>query len=239
MKNTDKKNILISLGVGFLGVIMIIIPVMGWVDMMDFGGAMIMVGLLLAITGPIVSLLFWHRSSVYDSLMKSSDLLADWTIDQILWQRFIADEKNYRREDKRGMQLIILFFSVLFGTIFWWADPENGWVVALAMLVLNIIIAITAWLTGFYLNKWTERGEVKCRIGEKGLILADQLHVWTGWGARLEGTNIKPGQINLLEITYSTPNRYSRQYYTIRIPIPAGEEIEAEEVAKKLSQDLT
>ena len=234
MKNIDKRNLIISLAVGLGGGILIIIPALGWVDIYEGGGAMIMLGLLLAITGPIVAMLFWHRAKIHDQLLRAGDGVMRWSIDKNLWVRFIDDEKDFRRESKLGIRLTILAFSVLFGGLFWYFDREAGWIVVLVLLGVNVLIAIVAWWSNLYLEKWRDFDQVECIIGEDGLILAGQLHVWRGWGARLEQVDFSQGKLNILAVTYSTPNRYSRQFYTVRIPVPADNLAEAEKAADKL-----
>jgi len=237
MKNTDKRNLIISLLVGLAGVLLIVIPAVGWVDIYEGGGAMIMLGALLALTGPIVSLLFWHRAKLFDQLMNPENLLAHWQYDRFFWQSFAEDEVGFRAGEQRGMQLIVLFFSVLFGGIFWWADPESGWIVAVVLLGVNLLIAGIVWLNTRRYTGWKNDENVECRIGQDGLIINRQFHVWRGWGARPEEIKLSRGKINMLEIVYSTPNRYSRQYTTIRVPIPPDKLSEGEELAKKLTDN--
>ena len=184
MLNKDRIYVGISLGVGLVGVALGLIPIFGLVDIFDGGGAMIMIGILLAITGPIVALLFWHRAKVFDQIMNKENQLVHWQYDGMLWMRFIADEKDFRQEQRAGMQITILIFSVLFGGIFWIADPEAGSIVALTLLGLNILIAIVAYITGQNVDRWQESNQPECIIVNDGLYLAGQLHVWSGWGAR-------------------------------------------------------
>ncbi len=203
--------------------------------MMNGGGAMIMVGILFAITGPIVAMLYYHRARVFDQLMDENKLLAHFKYHQIEWQRFAEDEKKFRSGEQRGMQFIVLFFSVIFGGLFWYFDPESGWVVALVLFFVNLLIMGVVFLNNRSYERLANEPDVECRVGANGCLLNNQLHVWVGWGARFEGARTNMGNINILEIVYSTPNRYSRQYYTIRIPIPTGLEKTADEVVKKLS----
>lgn len=228
MKNIDRIYVGISLGVGFIGVALALIPIFGLVDIFDGGGAMIMIGILLAITGPVVSLLFWHRARVFDEIMNNDNRLLHWRFDESLWQRFVRDEKDFRADRRHGIQITILIFSVLFGVIFWIADPEAGWVVLLTMLGLNVVIALVAMLSGRAVNKWENAKQVEFLMVKDGLIINGQLHVWSGWGARLEGAGTSGKKIELLEIVYSVPARYGRQSYTVRIPIPSGKQQEAE-----------
>ncbi len=234
-KNTAKRNIWIWLGVGLAGGIAVILPFVTDIDMMDGGGAMIMGGLMLAITGPIVASLYWSRAKIFDELREEKNLLAHWQYNQEEWKKFAKDEHKYRQESYWGLFAVITVISLIIGIIFWIADPENGFYVMLAMIGLIILIAIVAWLAARSYAHWDQNLHPEVRIGRNGLIIHDQLHVWQGWGAKLEGTEIKIGTQKIMEITYSTPNRYSRQYYTIRVLIPSGQEKKATEIQNKLN----
>lgn len=238
MKNIDRRNFYLSWLVGIIGVVMILVPALGWVDIYDGGGALIMLGILLAITGPIVSFLFRRRAQVFERLQQKDHQLVDWQYTQAEWQRFVETEKDFRQDNKRGIQLTILVFSLLFGGLFWWFDREAGGIVLLTMIGLNIFIALVAWLSQTYLQSWQELSQPECVIGWDGLIIAGQLHVWRSWGAKLEEVELKMGRVNQLAITYSTPSRYSRQFYTINVPVPTGEEKLAKKIAEKLAKSI-
>lgn len=215
---------------------MFLAPILYPIDMMNGGGAMIVIGIVIAITGPIVAIMYWHRARVFDQLMNESKLLAHWRYNPDEWKKFAADEKLFRSGEQRTLQLIVIFFSVIFGGIFWWADPESGWVVALVLLGVNILIGVIVFFNGRRLESLENAQNVECRLGQNGVLFNGELHVWVGWGARLESARVNLSPIKIMEIVYSTPNRYSRQYYTLRIPIPSGEENKAQEVANQLAQ---
>jgi H+/gluconate symporter-like permease len=235
MQNTPKRTLLIWLAVGLIGFLMFLAPIIYPIDMMHGGGAMIVIGILFAITGPIVAFMYYNYAKVFDELMDESKLLAHFKYNPTEWKKFAADEKLFRSGEQRTLQIIVISFSVLFGGIFWWADPETGWIVALVLLAVNILIAIIVFFNSRSLAKLENAQNVECRLGSSGTLFNQTLYVWVGWGARLESARTNFGSLNILEIVYSTPNRYSRQYYTLRIPIPSGEENKAQEVVSKLS----
>jgi hypothetical protein len=235
MNNSDKKYFIISILIGLFGLTLFLAPILLPIDMMDWGGAMIFIGIFLAITGPIISLLFWYRMRVFDELMDENNLIAHWHFEQPLWEMFVKDEIGFRAGEHRGLQLLTLFITVVTGSIFWIADPEEGWIVALVLMLVNVIIAVVVWLVSHSITKWHLDKMVECRIGANGLILNNQFHVWKGWGARLENVRESHNKLHLIEITYSAPSRYSRQYYTIRIPVPGNEEKNIKQVMDKIS----
>lgn len=233
--NTAKRTLLIWLAVGLLGGLAVALPFITDIDIANGGGALIMVGLVFFFTGPIVALMYWHRSRVFDELYNPQKTIVNWRYNTQEWKRFAQDEYEYRRGSNWGLFIMVVVISLIVGGIFWLADPKTGPIIMTVMVGLIILIGIVAWLATKSYSSWADAADVEARIGFHGLLLNKQLHVWVGWGARLEEAKIDHGKLNLIIITYSTPNRYSRQFFTIRVPIPDGQEKQAEDVINKLS----
>lgn len=71
----------------------------------------------------------------------------------------------------------------------------------------------------------------------EGVYLNGQLHLFTGWGARLEKvTSGEEGRS--LSFTYSVPVRDGRSDYTLRVPVPSGKEEEARRVISSFQNIL-
>ena len=234
MQNTALKNLVIWLIVGLIGFMVFLAPIVLPIDMMNGGGAMIMIGLTVAISSPIIAFLYYHRARVFTSLMDEKNLLAHWYYNPEEWKIFAEDESKFRYAGQRWLQIIVIFFSLLIGGIFWWADPETGPIIALVLLIVNLIIALIVFLNNRSMSKWKDATQVDCRINTNGLIINQELHIWTGWGMKMENARVNLGRQNLLEIVYSSPNRYSRQYTTVRMLIPKGKESIAQEIVDKL-----
>lgn len=236
--NKEKRYLLISLLVGLLGGIAMVAPFIFPIDINDGGGAMIVVGLLFLITGPIVALLFWSRSSAFDKLLDESKLLAHWQYNVAEWKEFAKNEYEYRKGENIGLFILVVVICLIVGGIFWIADPETGPLIMGVMVGLIILIAAVAYFVTRSYAGWEKNTEVEARIGSHGLIINQQFHVWEGWGNKLEEIKNITGKLNILEITYSSPNRYSRQYFTVRVLVPADKEQDAINLQNKLKQNI-
>jgi len=89
-------------------------------------------------------------------------------------------------------------------------------------LVALIALVILATTSSRRRRMQGQVGDVK--LGEDGLLLAGELHIWKGWGARLEEVSVLDGNPPCLAFTYSTPSKNSRQITTVRVPIPRGKD---------------
>jgi hypothetical protein len=73
------------------------------------------------------------------------------------------------------------------------------------------------------------------RINAHALLIGDQLHVWSGFGNRLETCVLDRNGPPKIAITYSTPGRNSRPTETVCVPIPNGHDAEAAALVQRLS----
>ena len=85
-------------------------------------------------------------------------------------------------------------------------------------------------------SKLAQAPPPEVRISAHALLLGDQLHVWSGWGNRLEKCDLDKNEPPQIAITYSTPGgRGSRPTQTVCVPIPAGREAEAAALVQRLA----
>ena len=74
-------------------------------------------------------------------------------------------------------------------------------------------------------------------IARDGVYFNRQMHVWKQRGNRLESIDLKRDRQGhtILAIEYSAIAAYTRNSYTIRIPVPPGKEKEAQKAAEQIS----
>ena len=123
-------------------------------------------------------------------------------------------------------QILIAFFAVLFGMVFFIADPEAGRFVALGLAAVMLLMAVVAKLSVDRARRRQTQEAKELLLSAEGLWLAGELHTWTVGGARLEGVTYAPEDRKILSFTYSTPGKNGPQYYTVRVLIPRGKEEE-------------
>jgi hypothetical protein len=194
----------------------------------------VMVGAMAGLTSAIVSQLFKARGRAKARLLAGEGLLARWTCSADEWRSFVGEDIVRERRLKWKLFGIVAFWCVLFGVLFPIFDPEAGWWVTAVMAALMAVIVVVILLGTHLRQGRLGRGEGDARIAEDALWLSGELHVWKGWGARLESVEVIEGKPPCLSIVYSTPSRAGRDEQTVRVPIPSGKDAEAAEVAAKL-----
>lgn len=233
-KNTQRRAAYIWLSIGAAGILMTLVPILFPNDMFEWGGVFIFLGIFAALSGILVSLLFFKRARIIDNAFTGNNYLIHWKYDRDTWDKYTEKEYEYRKSVNKGLLLVIGGMCFIMGIIFWIIDPDAGKHVFLVMLGVIVILAITAVLTAvltavvpYHRNK-KNVGEVF--IFNDGLYINGQTHIWKGFTARLEKVSIDKKH-SLLKFVYSTVTRAGRQNYTVLVPIPPGEMAAAENIA--------
>lgn len=198
----------------------------------------VLLGALIAPTAAISSFLFRSRAKGRASLLAGKAVLAHWTYPAETWRSFVGEDDTRERRAKWQVFAIIAFWCVLFAVAFPLFDPEDGWWVSVVMGGVLVVLALVIVVGSSIRARRLARNAPEARIGPDGLLLAGELHLWRGWGARLEGVDVVTGHPPCLEITYSTPAKNQRQVNTVRVPVPAGKDAEAAEVAARLLETM-
>ena len=225
-----------------VSIVAAIAPMLGIVDIYGGGGAMIFVGLWLAASSSLVAMLLQSRARAHDRITGEAppiatgqgEHLAHWSYDRPDWLAHAARDSLIERADKWALWRVVAVFCLVIGGLFLIADPGGGGpaVAAVLLLTLGLIAAVIHFGTAAQ-ERRNQTGVAEAFIGTEGILCHGALHVWRGWGSRLDKVSYPDPQGDL-RLTYSAPARYGRQYQTIRVMVPAGKESEAEAVAARL-----
>lgn len=224
MPNPQKRNVWISLGFGFLGLLMMFFPIAGYVDIMDGGGALIMLGLLFFFTSLPVAFMFYKRAKLFYSFIEGRDVLVHWRYSPGLWAEYTCEEEERDKARKKLLFFIITAFALFFGLLFLILDPEGGGPATfLAMVGLVAIIGITAFISIRMTARRNRSGNAEVYISLNGLYLNRVLHSWGHINTQLESVRIVSARVPYIEFVYSYPTRAGMQSETVYVPIPHGE----------------
>lgn len=224
-----------------LGVAMAVVPFLAPDIFAAWNGgqyAMVLIGCLIAPSAAISSFLFRRRRLVRDALFDEKQLLVHWKYDEAAWRSFVGEDYERERRTKWAVFRIVAFFCVVIGTGFAAFDWEGGrWVLAV-LLGLTVVIAGVIVLTTPSQRARREASAGEVRIGEDGLWLGGELHVWNGFGGRFESCAVIEGQPPCIEIVYSTPAKNQRQINSVRVPIPTGDDAAAARIVVHFQDKL-
>jgi len=200
--------------------------------------ALVLIGALIGLTALAVIPYFRNRTRVATELLDETKLLAHWTLTEGEWTAWMQLDEAAERRSKWKLFGVVAFFCVVIGGGFAWADPDAGFVVLGVLLGLCMVIAVIIPWSLRYTRARRLTAAREVRISTNGLSLGSELHIWHGFGARLEEASIQDGPPCLLEIIYSTRAKNQRAIREVRVPVPDSQRAVAEKVAITLQELL-
>ncbi len=222
-----------------LAILSIFLPFLIGMDGMAGGFAISLLAFFLALTGIIVIVIYWGRAAKLQRILKGEGVIAHWDYSPAEWKEYTEKEYKTEKSEKKALFLITAILALVIGLGFFIFDNEAGMWVLLTMVALIAILAFTAWFTAWYRHRENLNYHGEVYITGKAVYLNRQLHTWSGLGEKFESVEFtrRKGQ-SMLSIVYSVWTRTGRTPVTIRIPVPAGKEAEAEAIAAGLKLEV-
>ncbi|MDD4923641.1 MAG: hypothetical protein PHF74_02240 [Dehalococcoidales bacterium] len=235
-ENPPKRTAFIWLGIAIAGIIIIFLPGIIGLDGFDGGFALSAGGLMVAITGFVAAAIYFRLARNVDSIMRNVDVLAYWTYTPEQWRQYTEEEHKEDAAAKRGLFMLIAIIAVIVGIIMAIAIRENFHIIALIILGIIAVAGLSAFFSTIASYRYNKKHHGEVYITPDGAYFNRQMHIWKGIGNQLEEISLDDDGtgLNRLIITYSALAAYKRNSYTIRIPVPPGEEETAKKIVKQI-----
>jgi len=230
------KTMILGLVVTAVGIMMVFGPGIIGVDGFEGGFAISFIGLFIAILGLVVAGFYFQQANILGGILRGEGLLIHWTFDDEMWKEYTRKEYAEEISEKKGLFVIVSVFALFFGFLFWFLDNEAGFFVFLVMLGLIGLVGFTWRFSAWYYREQNERGAKEAYIARSGVYMNHRLYAWRLFSAKLLGVKIENSNgLSFLKFNYTGFTVPAPQTYTIRVPIPIGQE----ETAKTIVQQLT
>ena len=229
LDNPQLRVALIWAAVGALTALGAIVPFFVMDGMNGGFGLSCLFGFVTILCG-VGTLMYLYRAYTLGKILSGEELVVRWTYGPEEWARYAEAEHGRDKTGKIILFFIISGFALFFGILFLIFGGKAGLAVFLSMVGLIVLIGGVAFLSillSYRANK-TRTGEVF--IARTGVYLNKTLHNWNMFGSRLDSVQLLQEESCLLEFAYSFPARHGRQRTEVRVPVPAGKEVEAEQI---------
>jgi hypothetical protein len=205
-------------------------------DIQDWMFAVMFFSLVMFVTSIVVALMYGKRARITGSILRGENLLAHWTYTEEEWNRYARTEHQEFKHYNRSLFLLVVVISVVIGIIFIIGNPDDWQIFAVIILGIIAIAGISAWLAVALSKRQNRKYHGEVFITAEGVFINRVLHLWKGYGAALEGAVYDDSEraIPVIVIDYSAPSRSGSQTWTVRVPVPAGHENEAMQIAARL-----
>lgn len=204
-----------------------------------FGGVFLLIGV-------IFFFVYRKQARDIDEILKEArdgkhiggNLLAYWTYTPQEWSQFVETEVSREKKSQRTMAYIMLaVVLIIFATTFPSAIKHgaSSFVPILLSLIFVGAIGVFAWwAAGAESRSLQAHHTGEAFIAIKGLLLNDRYYPWNIFGTRLTGVFYERGMPNVIRFEYrQQTGQGGSQTKNVRVPVPVGREVEAENLAAR------
>jgi hypothetical protein len=236
VENPYRRTITLWIVILVAALAMIFVPGLIGIEGMYGGYAISFVSFFGVIVCLIVVLVYRGIASRFDDVVGGMDVLASWRYPSDLWMKFNESEYTESIEEVKPLFYLVSGMCLVAGICTYLYDPEPGIYVLGLMVVIVVLMALAAYLTrrGQYNERLRGPGEVV--VSKRAVLVNRSLFYWDYFGSRLRNVKVRRDDgYSVLEFTTWAPTMQFGQFYTLRVPIPPGEEEKARQIAHTLS----
>jgi hypothetical protein len=226
--NPEVKKVAVGLLVSFIGLILLILPLVIEMDLMNGGFALMFISFALIIpAGLITAVIYGMRAYTLQNILNGKNQLAHWKYTPAEWKKYADEEYKRESSDKMMLFYVLVVISVLvcFGLIILADDKEAALMVSAFMFGLIVFIRLLIYFTTRNTYKQNRDSVGEVYIGRNGVLINKSFHSWN-FLSRLEDVRITNDN-KIIEFEYSSISKQGRDYSVARAPIPEGREQEA------------
>jgi hypothetical protein len=196
---------------------------------------------IIAIAGFTLSIIYVLEARRLERILKADNLLAHWNYSQEEWDQYVAIEYRTVNRENRVPYYWLSASALIFVILFFLFNGRSAkWAfVFSSAFITSVLGAFVWWFCAWYTNRQNKKYLGEAYITPDAVYLNRRLETWRGLGAKLESVVVADNESQqLLVITCSNLTRYGRAEYTIRVPVPRGQEKIAMEIAEKLNAQI-
>jgi hypothetical protein len=236
--NPARRTAFIWAAIALAGIFGIFAPFIFGMDEFNGGFALAAFSLLIAIGGVTGFILYTVMARAVDRALNGEGLLVHWKYTPGEWREYTEKENSENAAAKKGLFLVLLIISIIVGAGFLLFDMENGWVVLVVLTAIDAFIGVVVYISikADYHNNLKNLGESYLTLNS--VYLNRRIHLWKGIGTRLEAAELEIEYRHQprLKFIYSAIARHGRDHFTVRIPVPSGEEETAKRVLAEIRE---
>jgi hypothetical protein len=241
--NRERTGVRAGIVIALIGVALMIVPSVSGMNMMNGGYALQFIGLFVGLVGLVVFLVYRPRAAAFKRIVAGDGQLAHWTVAPAQVQQEAAAEMAETYAMNRGLFLITTVLIVVIGVpvlvVPMWGDLVRGSdpiaaVVLLCYFSIIPLLGLFAWGMPRLAYRHALQDGAHVYVTGEGVFFHGAFHTWKTPFAKLLAVRYacdrRPHTLEF-DIRYLT--RLGVIHYettTVRVPVPPGEERQAEKV---------
>lgn len=238
-RNGPKKWAVICLIIAVLGLIMIFYPIISEMDGFDGGFALMFAGIIVALTFFISSIIFFIQAHSLEKAIVSGEALARWNYSKDEWKKYYELEYKRDKQEKRIIFFIASGFAIFFALLFI-ILVEEPWGAIYGALGIVLLTGFLQWYVPLMNLRRNQKYSGIALISPFGIYLNGMWYP-NGKFGRIDSVrlidNNKTLSFQWSQFAMMGGKVPGRNYFTIRIPVPVGEEKKAEQILDYFDQN--
>ena len=184
----------------------------------------------------VTAAVYLPRARDFDRLFQDPPL-ADWTYADDEWRRFIQENFQRNKAGNWGLWLLMAVMCLLIGGGLAWASGDPLFL--LITFGIAVFLLLPATLVPLARRRRLSRGQARAVINRQAAWIGGQFQSWGRLGSHLiSATMDESSQPPLLCITFRFHTQTGPQEESVLIPVPAGQDAAARQVADALRRSV-
>lgn len=241
--NPEDSGVRVGASLSLAGVAMLLLPSLTGMEGMNGGYALRFVGFFVLLAGLLTWWIYRGRVALLERIWAGQGLLAHWTYDPVAARQHA--ERNYAEQRSQNKSLFLLMAAMLLVAGFFilivpMLRGEDLLVGGVALYFAVIpLLGWVAWLTPRLAYRRALQAGAEAYVAQDGAYAGGALYAWSLPFTRLERVRLQRKHDGLLlQIDIGTLTRVGWLQYrtdTLSVPVPAGQDEQAEQAAAALS----
>lgn len=236
-RNGPKKWAVICLVITLIGLAMIFYPVYSEMDGFNGGFALMTGGVVVTLTFIISSLIFFLQGLSLNKAIESTETLARWSYSKDEWKKYYELEYKRDKHDKRIIFYIASGFALSFAILFLLFAKEP-WGAVYAAIGIILLTGFLQWFAPWRTYKRNQKYSGAALISPYGIYLNGIWYPNKRFG-QVENVhpidNGKTLSFDWSQFAMLGGKVPGRNYFTIRVPVPEGEEKTVQKILEYFS----
>lgn len=231
-RNGHKKWAVICLIITAFGLIMIFYPFITEMDGFGGGFALMFAGIVITLTFFISSIIFFIQASSLVKAIESRESFARWNYSKNEWKKYYDLEYKRDKQDKRMIFFVASGFAIFFAFLFIILVDEP-WGAIYGALGIILLTGFLQWYVPVINLRRNKKYSGIALISPHGIYLNG---MWfpNGRFGRIDSVrlidNNKTLSFQWSQFAMMGGKVPGRNYFTIRVPVPEGEENKAQQI---------
>jgi len=228
-KNNERILRNISLLIAAFGIFLILSPFFR-PDLHNYQANLVVWGAIICFMGIFMAFFFIKREKTLNSNLNGENLIAHWQYPSYEWEMWMSEEYSIKKRIDKYTFLTIAGFLLIVGLLFLFFVDDGGQIVFFILMGAIVLIALLVFVLPKIIYERSKRGDGEVYINPDGIYINNQLTTWNTYRARFEYLAKTNGNPPYFSFVYSQPGRYRRRNYTVRVPVPTGQDSSVQKV---------